>query len=640
MHRIVTWLSNLPIERKLLLTSVIPVVAIVLLSAITYRSVQTFSEDAEQLDNIYLAQRKAAEYMQLALDLQVGFRGYVLTQQERFLDPFRQAETHVLLVGDSLAMMVSGREAQHRAVLEVQRLLKRHIAEKNQLIDAVKAGRLPEATQYIEEGRGRMLIIREQMTLFERLEQQALNEELENIARDRSLMISVILGGGVLALALMLVALHLIARSITAPLVGLAKAMGTATGGAIPFVPVLDRKDEIGALTNVMSAMNAQVRDHIARMEKSEAELRALNRDLADSESKYRSIADHAPFGIFRTEGMALVYSNRYNRLLAGLDPDEEGDPEAIRQSIHPEDRERVLSEYAQAVRENRPYETVFRFLHKDGTITKVLSRRIPIKDDAGRTIMYQGFNIDITALEQMQARLSRAEHLATLGQMAAGIAHEIRNPLVGIGSTASVMLEDAEPKDPRRQDLETILKETRRLDRIVNQIVDYARPRTLAPLLFAMEDLLKETLAVLGAPLAKKQIRVERPSAPHLSPIQADRDQLKQVLLNIVQNAIEAMPDGGILRIAAVESRRDQEPGMTVTFTDNGSGVTRADLPHVFEPFFTIGKHRGTGLGLAICRNIVDAHQGEIRLESQPGQGTTVSLWLPLRQPSLVSGG
>ena len=640
MHRIVTWLSNLPIERKLLLTSVIPVLAIILLSAITYRSVQTFSEDAEQLDNIYLVQRKAAEYMQLALDLQVGFRGYVLTQQERFLDPFRQAETHVLLVGDSLAMMVSGRDAQHRAVLEVQRLLKRHIAEKNQLIDAVKAGRLAEATQYIEEGRGRMLIIREQMTLFERLEQQALNEALENIARDRSLMISVILGGGFLALALMLVALHLIARSITAPLVGLAKAMGTATGGAVPFVPVLDRKDEIGVLTNVMSAMNAQVRDHIARMEKSEAELRALNRDLADSESKYRSIADHAPFGIFRTEGMALVYSNRYNRLLAGLDPDEEGDPEAIRQSIHPEDRERVLSEYAQSVQENRPYETVFRFLHKDGTITKVLSRRIPIKDDAGRTIMYQGFNIDITALEQMQARLSRAERLATLGQMAAGIAHEIRNPLVGIGSTASVMLEDAEPKDPRRQDLETILKETRRLDRIVNQIVDYARPRTLAPLLFAMEDLVKETLAVLGEPLAKKQIRVESLFAPHLPPLQADRDQLKQVLLNIVQNAIEAMPDGGILRIAAVASRRNQEPGMTLTFTDNGTGVTRADLPHVFEPFFTIGKHRGTGLGLAICRNIVDAHQGEIRLESQPGRGTTVSLWLPLRQPSLVSGG
>lgn len=638
MRRLVTWLSNLPIERKLLLTSVIPVVAIILLSAITYHSVQTFSEDAEQLDNIYLTQRKAAEYMQLALDLQVGFRGYVLTQQERFLDPFRQAETHVLLVGNSLAMMVSGRDAQHRAVLEVQRLLKRHISEKNQLIEAVKSGNRPDAMRYIEEGRGRMIMIREQMATFERLEALALNEALARLARDRSLMVSVILGGGTVALALMMVALHLIARSITAPLVSLAKAMGTATGGAIPFVPILDRKDEIGALTDVMNAMSAQVREHIARVEKSEADLRTLNQHLAASEAKYRSIVDHAPFGIFRTEGMALVYSNRYNRLLAGLNPDEEGDPEAIRHSIHPEDRERVLSEYAQAVREDRPYETVFRFLHRDGTITKVLSRRIPIKDEAGRTIMYQGFNIDITALELMQARLNRAERLATLGQMAAGIAHEIRNPLVGIGSTATVLLDDAAPTDPRRPDIETILKETRRLDRIVNQIIDYARPRMLAPLTFAVDELLRETLTVLEELLAKNQIRVERPNPPYPPPLQADRDQLKQVLLNLIQNAVESMPAGGLLRIGAVESRRDQEPGLTLTFTDTGTGIAAADLPHVFEPFFTVGKRRGTGLGLAICRNIVDAHQGEIRLESEPGHGTTVTLWLPMRQPSIVS--
>ncbi|MFM8552824.1 MAG: CHASE3 domain-containing protein [Nitrospiraceae bacterium] len=106
MQRVLRSLSNLPIERKLLLTSVFPMLAVMALSLVTYQSVQTFSEDEEQLNNIYLTQRKAAEYMQLALDLQVGFRGYVLTQQERFLDPFRQAEIHVLLVGDSLAMMV------------------------------------------------------------------------------------------------------------------------------------------------------------------------------------------------------------------------------------------------------------------------------------------------------------------------------------------------------------------------------------------------------------------------------------------------------------------------------------------------------------------------------------------------------
>ena len=99
-----------------------------------------------------------------------------------------------------------------------------------------------------------------------------------------------------------------------------------------------------------------------------------------------------------------------------------------------------------EAVAEGEPYETVFRFLHADGTVRKVLSRRIPIRDHSGQVVMYQGFNVDITALDLMQSRLRRAERLATLGQVAAGIAHEIRNPLVGIGSTTSLLLDDTDP--------------------------------------------------------------------------------------------------------------------------------------------------------------------------------------------------
>jgi PAS domain S-box-containing protein len=633
----VKWLHNLPIERKLLLTSIIPMLAVLLFSLMTYRSVQAFSDDEEQLNNIYLVQRKAAEYMRLTFDLQAGFRGFVLTRQESFLTPYRLAEDHVLSVGDSLAFMVSGREAQHQAALQVQQLLRRHIAEKDQLIIAIKAGRLPDAMRYIEEGRGEMPIIRQRMEYFDRLEEQALSEALANIARDRSLMMSVILWGGILSLALMLITLHLIARSITGPLVSLARAMGAATGGTLPVVPILDQRDEIGTLTSVFSAMSAQVRDHLAQVEKSEAELRALNRDLADSEAKYRSIVDHAPFGIFRTEGMAMTYTNRYNRVLAGLDPDEEGDPEAIRQSLHPEDRQRVLSEYAEAVREGRPYETVFRFLHKDGTIKKVLSRRIPIKNEQGRTIMYQGFNIDITALDQMQERLRRAERLAALGQMAAGIAHEIRNPLVGIGSTAALLLEETGQADLRRSDLEVVLRETKRLDRIVNQIIDYARPRALAPMVFPLGELVRETLALLNGVLQSKHIRVDCQLPPYLAPIQADQDQIKQVLLNVFQNALEAMGQEGRLRVEAFDYAHELEPGILLKVTDDGAGISPTDLPYVFDPFFTTGKRHGTGLGLAICLNIIEAHQGDIRLESRPDKGTTVRIWLPLRQPPPV---
>src|SRR5207249_4909538 len=246
------------------------------------------------------------------------------------------------------------------------------------------------------------------------------------------------------------------------------------------------------------------------------------------------------------------------------------------------------------AVKRNRPYETIFRFLHKDGTVRKVLSRRIPIKDPDGQTIRYQGFNIDITALDQMQTRLSRAERLATLGQMAAGIAHEIRNPLVGVGSTVSLLLEDTDRSDPRRSDLEVILNETRRLDRIVNQIIDYVRPRTLAPVVFTMEDLIRETLTLLNGTLTSKHVKVERVSHPQLSSIEADRDQIKQVLLNVVQNAVEALEGRGTLHIATFDSSREQEAGLVLKVRDNGLGIGPGNLPYIFEPFFTTGKHRG----------------------------------------------
>lgn len=635
MHRLLKLFSDLPIARKLFLASVIPVLTVVMLSVLTYRSVVTFSEDEGELNNIYVAQRLAAEYLRLVVDLETGFRGYVLTKQEKYLYPYRTAQDHIRNVGSLLEEKLQSQQEQRALVAKVQELVKQFAEEKEVLIENVKAGNQEKARIYIEESRGRQIMrkIRELMARLDQLEHDVLNRRLTKLYQDRNTMLTIILGGGAFALVLMISALHLIARSITGPLATLAKVVGSSPAGLVPTVPVMDRKDEIGNLTRVMHAMSAQISDHLTVVEKSETELRALNQDLSASESKYRSLVDHAPFGIFTTKGMAMVFSNRYNRILAGLDPDEEGDPEAIRSAIHPEDRDRVLSEYAKAVKEGRPYETVFRFLHKDGTVRKVLSRRIPIKDTDGRVGMYQGFNIDITALDQMQTQLSRSERLATLGQVAAGIAHEIRNPLVGIGSTTSLLVDDTDVNDPRRSDLEVILRETRRLDRIVNQIIEYAKPRELALVLFSLPDLVQEVLKLLDAPLSSKTLMVTCALPSTLPQVHADRDQIKQVLLNVFQNAIEASREGVALSVAAYPLVRNLEPGIAITVTDQGSGIAPEDLPHVFEPFFTRGKHRGTGLGLAICRNIVDAHSGDIQLTSDVGKGTTARLWLPLRQ-------
>ncbi len=634
MRRLLKLFSDLPIARKLLLASVIPVLTVVLLSIVTYRSVENFSDDESELNTLYLSQRLAAEYLRLVVDLETGFRGFVITKHEKYLYPYRTAQDHIQAVGLSLDEQVRKYDEQRAILSNARTLVNQFMNEKESLVEAMKAGRDQELKRYIEEGRGRMIMIqiREEMARFDRARQQTLNTLLSRLSQDRSTMLSVILGGGIIAVCLMLMALQLIARSITGPLVSLAKVVSSSPAGMAPTVPVMDRKDEIGNLTKVIHTMSDQLRAHLAMVEKSEAELRSVNRDLSASEAKYRSLVDLAPFGIFSTRGFDITFSNRYNRVLAGLDPDADDDPEAFRQWIHPEDRERVLTEFGRAVQERQPYETVFRFLHRNGMTRKILSRRIPLAQEPEQEVVYQGFNIDITALDDMQQQLSRAERLATLGQVAAGIAHEIRNPLVGIGSTAALLRDEFDASDEKRTDLDIILNETRRLDRIVNQIIDYARPRELVPTQWPIDGVIEEVLKLLDTRIESQRVTVTR-SCPAALTAYADRDQIKQVLLNLCQNSVDAMPSGGELRISAGQAARAGHAGMYIEVSDTGPGISQKHLAQVFQPFFTTGKQHGTGLGLAICRNIAEAHAGDITLTSEPGSGTTARLWLPMRQ-------
>lgn len=627
--------NNLPIKRKLLLVSVIPLTALILLSLVTYQSVQTVERDEEQLNRLYLTQKSTAQYMRLIVDLETSFRGYVLTLQSPYLHPFRTAQEGIFSVGEELARMVSD-EVPHRShFFEVQSLVKQLIIEKVELIEAAKKGQHERARQYMEEGRGRtiMVRIRELMMTFDQLEQQRVVMRLGQLSQDRTATLMVILAGGILTLGLVASTLYQISRSIAGPLVSLAKAVGSSPTGSLSAIPVLERRDEIGYLTRVMHQMGVQIQTHIDQVEHSEAALRALNENLSASESKYRGLVDNAPFGIFTTKGMEITFSNRYNQTLAGLDPAHIIDPATFRQWIHPEDQERVLSEFSRAVANTQPYEAVFRFLHVNGSVRKVLSRRIPLTNGTTQPAIYIGFNIDITAQDHMQTRLSQAERLATLGQVAAGIAHEIRNPLVGIGSNAHLLLDEFDSTDPRHADLEMILKETKRLDRIVNQIIDYARPRELAPVLYPVNDLVEEVVKLLDSTLTAKHLTVTRSLSPALTPVHADHDQLKQVLLNILHNAIDASNEGTTIDVTAFELPRGQNAGMVIKITDHGVGIPDEALAHVFEPFFTSGKRQGTGLGLAICRNIIESHGGDIQITSEVGKGTSVRIWLPLRQ-------
>ncbi len=631
------FLDDLPILPKLLLIPAIPFVSLMIFSMMTYQDVQDFIEDEERLTHLYLLQKTAAQYMRSVADLETAFLGYVISENNRYLTRFQEARSNVMELDQELETQLS---LQHERFQDIRAIVKQSFVEKEALLQNIQQGNRSDAIQYVRDGRSReiMVEVRKWMTWFDQEQRHMQQLELSRLSYDRTWTRFLILGGGLVTLCLVILALALIARSIASPLTALSKVVGSTAGQTIPSIPVFDRKDEIGELTTVMKKMSLQIRKDLDEVQQSEAILKRLNAHLSASEAKYRGLVDHAPLGIFMTKGVRVTFSNRYNQQLAGLDPESDLDPETFRQRMHPEDRDRVFTTFSEAVATGRPCEMIFRLLHDDGSIRTVLSQRVPIMDLEGPDVVYVGFNIDITTLDNLQLRLRRAEKLATLGQVAAGIAHELRNPLVGIGSTAKVMVDDFEPNDPKRKEIEVILSETKRLDRIVNQIVDYARPRRLAPTRIDLNRLAAEVAQMLKPRLEDKHLKVKISISPMISEFTADRDLLRQVLLNIVDNAIDATPNGGNpIEITGHELFREERPGLVIQVKDDGVGIPQELLPNVFQPFMTSGKKHGTGLGLAICQNIVESHEGDIYVTSEVGKGTIVGIWLPLEQETAL---
>ncbi len=626
--------NDLPILPKLLLIPVVPLLFLLLLGTMTYMGVLTFFDDEERLNASYVLQKTAAQYMRSVADLETAFQGYIITKNERYMQSFAEGKTTLLAFERELAGRLPVEEDQ--PFRELHKLVTQYVAEKEKYIHNVQAGSPAEAVRYIQSGKSRemMVEIRNWMTRFDQLERQTTKAELAQLSYDQSWAIAIMLIGAVVTLALVIVGQAYIAQSIAAPLVDLSKMVSSGNGETIPVIPSLDRKDEIGELTRVMGNMSSRIRQDMEKLQQSAYALKKLNAYLSTSEAKYRGLVDHAPVGIVMTKGVKITFSNRYNQQLAGLDPEEEVAPATFLQRIHPEERTSVLTTLAQAVAEGRPCETIFRFVHEDGNVRKILSRHVPIMDFDSSDIIYMGFNIDITALESLQVRLNRAENLATLGQVAAGIAHELRNPLVGIGSTAKVLLDDLEANDPKLKEVEAILSETRRLDRIVNEIVDFARVRRLTPTEVDLVQLVDEVSKLMKVRLDEKELSIKTNVSPMISEIHADRDQLRQVILNIVHNAIDATPPrGGPIQITADELFREDRPGIMIQVKDTGQGIPPGLIGQVFQPFVTAGKRSGTGLGLAICKNIIEAHGGDIYVTSEVGKGTILGLWMPLEQ-------
>jgi len=233
----------------------------------------------------------------------------------------------------------------------------------------------------------------------------------------------------------------------------------------------------------------------------------------------------------------------------------------------------------------------------------------------------------------KLEEKLNQTERMAALGEMIAGVSHEIRNPLGIIRSTAELL--HARADNGRQIRLASIIvEEATRLNDILTEFLDFARPKTLRPMKCRLEDVLERNLKVVEAEFQRLGIRVERQYETGSFAIEADPDQLYRAFVNLLANALQAMPDGGTLTLRTIlTNSRSGPPQVELIVQDTGPGIPLKIQKKIFNPFFTT-REKGTGLGLAIVRSILDSHHGEIEVESEEGKGAAVIIRLPLYQP------
>lgn len=251
-------------------------------------------------------------------------------------------------------------------------------------------------------------------------------------------------------------------------------------------------------------------------------------------------------------------------------------------------------------------------------------------------------FAIEHASLYEIQTerlkKMYRTDRLATLGELAAGAAHEIRNPLTAIRSTIQYLSRDFSA-DPAKSEMMTeLIAEVERINKIVQGLLSFARPSELNTSDVNIEQLVNQTLLLITNTLRKHNIEVEFEYFTDNTTIQGDAEQLKQVFLNIILNAVEAMKENpaGLARTLIISIEKGTPVNthsryLLVSFEDSGKGIEQKDIENIFNPFFTT-KEEGTGLGLAICYGIINRHEGEIEAKSTPGKGTCINIKLPQR--------
>jgi PAS domain S-box-containing protein len=389
-----------------------------------------------------------------------------------------------------------------------------------------------------------------------------------------------------------------------------------------------------------------------------EKEAQQSEKALQESETRFRSIYENATVGLYRTtpDGRILMANPALVRLL-GYDSFEE----LVQRNLeeHGYTSETSRAEFIRRIeREGRVTGLESGWLTRDGAVVYVLESATATRDAEGQTLYYEGSVEDITERKQLEAekeeliaRFYQAQKMESIGRLAGGIAHDFNNMLVPIIGYAELGLLQLPPDHELHADLTRIKKSADRAADLTRQILAFSRQQVLEMKVLDLNQIIEEFQTMLQR-LIGEDITMHAYLASGLHSIKADKGQLEQVLLNLVVNARDAMPNGGSLTIETANVVLDEEyatthaevqpgPYVMLAVSDTGHGMDAATQQHIFEPFFTTKERgEGTGLGLATVFGIVKQHGGHIWVYSEPGRGTTFKTYLPVSEVPVRAGG
>ena len=346
---------------------------------------------------------------------------------------------------------------------------------------------------------------------------------------------------------------------------------------------------------------------------------------LRQSEESYRRLIAFSPYAVLVNRGDRIVFANDQAIKLFGAVRANEILDKSLLDLIHP-DHHAVVGERIHELLEGMQAVPVSedKIVRLDGVSIDVEVSATRFTDEEGPAILVM--LRDVSERKRLQEQLRRTERIAELGTLASGMAHEIGTPMNVILGRAEYLM-DRVTEEPIKKGLQTIITQVERITKVMNQLLSFARRKAPERSELDLRDVIETVMEMFQERIARSQVTVEMTLDEACSMVLADADQMSQVLINLVMNAVHAMPDGGTLRVALAP----EKDMVKLTVADTGHGIPRDVVKKVFEPFFTTKEFgKGTGLGLTVVKGIIEEHQGSIAVQSEEGKGTTFTIQLP----------